>query len=509
MSYVDSSGSGAGVHVSEQLRRLREGARPRVLDLFAGCGGLSLGFQRAGYEVVGGVEWSVEAARTHAENFFKESDSDTRERHARPHDITDLAPERFLRDVLGSEDRFGKVDVVAGGPPCQAFARVGRAKLREIGKHPQAFLQDRRAHLYLDFLEYVDFFEPLGVLMENVPDIMNFGGQNVADEIAGSLEELGYTCRYSILNAVHYGVPEMRQRFFLLAVRSELGVVPTFPEPTRRWDLPSGYENARSVALSAIRPSLFDERPTSAYVEPPPAPGGLPVAVSAREAMQDLPAITDHLRGGLAKGARKFDSLACYRTDIEPSAFAMQMRCWRGFESELGVYDHVIRSLPRDYKLFARMKPGDQYPEAYALAMSMLAEEVANVEARTGRLLGHEDPEYLRLHREIVPPYDPGKFPNKWRKMEEAEPARTLTAHIGKDTYSHIHYDSQQARTISVREAARLQSFPDGFRFSGAMNAAFRQIGNAVPPLLAYALANRLRELMMAGAPETNAAGER
>src|SRR5207248_3270401 len=93
------------------------------------------------------------------------------------------------------------------------------------------------------------------------------------------------------------------------------------------------------------------------------------------------------------------------------------------------------------------------------------------------------------LRASIVPPYDPGKFPNKWRKMEPDLPARTLMAHLGKDSYSHIHYDSEQARTISVREAARLQSFPDGFLFAGTMNPAFRQIGNAVPPLLAKAIA--------------------
>ncbi len=82
----------------------------------------------------------------------------------------------------------------------------------------------------------------------------------------------------------------------------------------------------------------------------------------------------------------------------------------------------------------------------------------------------------------MVPPYDPTKFPNKWRKLERDFPSRTLLAHLSHDTYSHIHYDSEQARTISVREAARLQSFPDGFEFCGAMNAAFGQIGNAVPP---------------------------
>ena len=82
--------------------------------------------------------------------------------------------------------------------------------------------------------------------------------------------------------------------------------------------------------------------------------------------------------------------------------------------------------------------------------------------------------------------------------MEADIPARTITAHLGKDTYSHIHYDSDQARTISVREAARLQSFPDGFRFCGAMNDGFKQIGNSVPPLMAYAIASALRTQLKA-----------
>src|SRR5204863_2723877 len=99
----------------------------------------------------------------------------------------------------------------------------------------------------------------------------------------------------------------------------------------------------------------------------------------------------------------------------------------------------------------------------------------------------------------FVPPYDVGKFPNKWRKMEPDLPARTLMAHLGKDSYSHIHYDSAQARTISVREAARLQSFPDGFTFCGTMNPAFRQIGNAVPPLMAKALATEMMKTLCTG----------
>src|SRR6185437_2858734 len=161
--------------------------------------------------------------------------------------------------------------------------------------------------------------------------------------------------------------------------------------------------------------------------------------------------------------------------------------------SPKGIRDHVIRSLPRDYKIFRRMNPGDQYPEAYRHA-SDLFEERLKLEARNGKAIPPRTKRYEELRSEFVPPYDHTKFPNKWRKMEADLPARTLMAHMGKDSYSHIHYDSEQARTISVREAARLQSFPDGFQFCGTMNPAFRQIGNAVPPLMARALA----ETMMA-----------
>src|SRR3954454_24514142 len=121
----------------------------------------------------------------------------------------------------------------------------------------------------------------------------------------------------------------------------------------------------------------------------------------------------------------------------------------------------------------------------------MLNERIATLRA-SGTVIREGSAEYERLKDSIVPPYDAAKFPNKWRKMEADQPARTLMAHLGKDSYSHIHYDSEQARTISVREAARLQSFPDGFVFEGTMNPALRQIGNAVPPLMAKAIAEEI-----------------
>ena len=166
------------------------------------------------------------------------------------------------------------------------------------------------------------------------------------------------------------------------------------------------------------------------------------------------------------------------------------MKEWKNFEAKKGVYDHVIRYLPRDYKIFARMQPGDQYPEAFQLAEKMFMERLEKIQEQEGKKLRKGSKRYEDEKKNYIPPYDPGKFPNKWRKMEADKPARTLMAHLGKDGYSHIHYDSNQARTISVREAARLQSFPDGFKFQGPMNPAFKQIGNAVPPLMAKAIAS-------------------
>jgi DNA (cytosine-5)-methyltransferase 1 len=169
------------------------------------------------------------------------------------------------------------------------------------------------------------------------------------------------------------------------------------------------------------------------------------------------------------------------------------MRNWNGFDNDVGIYDHVIRHLPRDYQIFERMNPGDEYPAAHKVAMTIFDERLRAL-ARRGTAPKPGSAAYNELKKTIVPPYDPTKFANKWRKLDAREPSRTITAHIGKDSYSHIHYADDQARTISVREAARLQSFPDGFRFAGTLDPALKQIGNSVPPLFAAALAEAINQ---------------
>ncbi|HXH37142.1 MAG TPA: DNA cytosine methyltransferase [Thermoanaerobaculia bacterium] len=479
---------------NRKLRRLRSGAQPRVLDLFSGCGGISLGFHSAGFEIASSVELDPLAAASHHLNFH--GSAPVAARLAK--DITTIDAGELVAEFAPAARVEEAIDVIVGGPPCQAFARVGRAKLREVRDHPRAFKQDPRGNLYLRYLAYVEELQPVAILMENVPDVINYGGHNIAEETCEALASMGYVSRYTLLNTVYYGVPQSRERMFLIAYARELATEVSFPEPTHWFKLPKGYHGSRQVALKHVNGisargqlSLVDSGSTS-YVEPPQPTIGMTPAVTAHEALHDLPEITNHLHHGLPRGARRLNEFVPYRR-VRPSPYEKLMRTWRGFESDSGVYDHTIRSLSeRDFEIFRRMSPGDQYPEAHKIALAIFAEELASLK-RHGPSPSRDSAAYRQLMKLTVPPYDPEKFPNKWRKMAAHEPARTLMAHLGKDTYSHIHYDSRQARTISVREAARLMSFPDGFRFVGTMNPAFRQIGNAVPPLMALALG---REVM-------------
>ena len=168
-----------------------------------------------------------------------------------------------------------------------------------------------------------------------------------------------------------------------------------------------------------------------------------------------------------------------YKTEAQ-NEYQKLMRTWYGKEG-FGVSANAFRRNTRDFPIFERMQQGDNY-----IAATKIAEELFYEEAK---LFGYEkdSEEYISLYNKMVPQYDKEKFENKWKKLDETKPSHTLVAHLGKDTYSHIH--PIEPRGITVREAARLQSFPDDFFFDCSMGDAFKQIGNAVPPLLAYGVA--------------------
>lgn len=467
-----------------KFERLRAGGAPRALELCSGCGGMSLGMEAAGFELLGHVEFDETAAASYALN-FKPPVEARKKAWGQARDMVASDPATLAREIGLQGDLIEQFDVLAAGLPCQAFARIGRSKLRSVTGDDDAYVNDPRAKLYQRFLQYVEAVQPVAILIENVPDILNHGGHNVPEEICQTLEALGYNARYTLLNAAYYGVPQMRERLFLVAIDSSLGFAPGFPEPSHRAKLPSGYESARSVALKHV-PSEG-----SRFGGIPVARAGLPDAISAEAALGDLPRITEHFASPTEMRRRKLTDHLPYSASTGLSAYALKMRAWPGHQTSSASTDgHLVRITPRDFEIFRRMKHGGDYPHARSVAETIFKERLSALVTRPAE----NSAAWKGLWDKYVPPYDPGKFPNKWWKLNPHLPSRTLTAHMGKDTYSHIHWDASQKRTVSVREAARLQSFPDSFRFAGAMNAAFRQIGNAVPPLLAEAVARRLSE---------------
>lgn len=476
-----------------KLRAALERRYFRTADLFAGCGGMTLGFHRAKYRCVVAVEKDDAARASHEANFAVRAPVEGYAAHA---DITVVHSMDAVAHLGRTQpERRDAVDIVIGGPPCQAFSRLGRAALWDIAGRKHAHAEDPRATLYEHFLSYVEDLQPIAFVMENVPEIGRFSGKNVAEEIATAAEkDLGYVTRYALLNAAWYGVPQFRERMFIIGVRREFGLTPSFPPRTHSADIPSGYATARAGARrDGVSPVLA---PCDRYVEhAAEAVGRTRRTPTAGQAFRDLPEIILHLdEHEMQNGGRRTvrDPALVQPYAKRACGYSEQMRNWPDFKSNGGAPGHAIRLTPRDYPIFRRMRPGDMYPQAVAIAEQLLADRIQR-ETRRGVDIRVGSAAWEALRAEIVPPYAMGRFENKFRKMAVDEPARTVPAHLGKDCYSHIHPDSRQARTISIREAARLQSFPDAFELRGGMNAQFTQIGNAVPPLLAHAIASHLR----------------
>jgi len=354
----------------------------------------------------------------------------------------------------------------------QAYARVGRAKLRKVKDHPEAFQLDERGSLYEHYLRFVATLKPVAILMENVPDILNYGGRNIAEEISENLEELGYSVAYTLLNAAAYGVPQTRERFFLMAWHSQVSILPpSFPPPTRHVkEMPVGYKGTRAVAsrLSAENRAILPGfRRSNRYVDVGALPSSdLQGPVTACEAIGAQPRIMGHLDGSIRRGPRRFDSGVPY--DAEPhSEYARLMRTWPGFIAPPLIMDHVMRASPRDYPIFRAMRPGDEYPQAHALAVRAFEQRISALRLE-GTDIQPGSEAFNSIYRSMVPPYDPSKFPNKWRKIDRDEPVRTLMAHLSHDSYMILRTCSglkswfRQLAILPFQETSRMARLTGG-----------------------------------------------
>lgn len=377
--------------------------RLNVLDLFAGGGGFSSGFEKAGYNIIGALELNKKYAETHDAN-FSESKTITG-------DIRDWTPQKFsIETGIKPKD----VGVIIGGPPCQTFSSIGGAKLNSLKGNQVK--KDPRNYLYENFYEYVEYFKPHLFVMENVPTMRTKYKGLLFKNLIKRIEEIGYTPFYDILNSVHYGVPQTRKRLFIVGMRSKTAKY-SFPEKTHY----SPNDNIKD---------------------------GLEEFITVKDAISDLPKIYDGIREHHLPYSKK---------SIE-SRYLSMIRNGRNT-----VGNNICRmSNERAKKVFAHMKQGDIYMD--------LAPEV----------------------RKILP-FREDIFHDRLKRLSNNLPSWTILAHIGMDGYMYIH--PTETRTLSVREAARIQSFDDNFEFIGNMREQYIQVGNSVPPILAKAIAESLLKI--------------
>ncbi len=349
--------------------------KPTVIDLFCGCGGLSKGFEEAGYRVLLGIDHDEAALNTFNQNFGRSGARGV------SIDLFDRQYTKKLRQQLGGH----QVDVIVGGPPCQGFSLTG----------PRNF-DDERNRLYLAVFEAVEALNPKAFLIENVKGMKTLYGGAIKDEIVARFEKAGYVLpEPRILCSADYGVPQVRERLFFVGIRKDLMPF-DYPKPTHD---PKRY-------------------------------------VTCEQAIGDLPS----LDLDLGQEQSPYTS---------PAASAYQKRMRR--KSKGLLLNHVATRHTELVKSVIRLVP-----------------EGGN----------HKD-----LPAGVG---DSRKFNEAWTRYHSQRPSRTI------DTGHRNHFHYKFDRVPTVRENARLQSFPDDFQFMGTKTQQNRQVGNAVPPMLAEAIAREI-----------------
>lgn len=389
------------------------------IDLFAGCGGLSEGFYRVGFKALAHIEinhWACETLRARMCYYgYKNIDKEVIE-----HDIT--AP-----DIINKIDEAvaGRtVDVIIGGPPCQAYSTAGRVR---DGK---GMATDPRNFLFEKYVEILEYYSPKFFVFENVTGVLSakVNGNHIFPRI---IQALGN--KYDVIsdptvlihNTADYGVPQMRKRVIIMGVRKDID----------KTSVTKLYNDVIKTHWNSETP--LEERE------------GRKKFVDVKQAIGDLPAVEP----GNDASTENFD----YPCD---NAFLRRI-------GKKGVYplmDHIAR-------------------RHNALDRERFTVMIHN--HWTFGQLRKNMPQYEHEHARV---FD-NSYVVQWWDM----PSKTILAHIHKDGFQFIHPDEKQARSFTVREAARIQSFPDDFVFAGSRGEKYKQIGNAVPPLFAEALAKSVK----------------
>jgi len=436
---------------------------PKAIDLFAGPGGLSLGLKEAGFNIIAAVEMDADAGATYRHNIGK---------HTEIEDITKFTPKQLRRNLeeKGVLELGETLSLLAGGPPCPGFSLIGRSKIMDLIKKGEygdskdarhGFIDDPRNHLFLEFVKYVKEFKPDYFIMENVSGMSSY--QIDDDPVVEVIKKkfTGYTVNERILCASDYGVPQNRKRIIFMGYKK--GVNPCdFPLPT--------HKSRHLIALDAIR-DMVDVIPTKDGV--------------VRVKDTSINSAGSRFRKRMRKWTctRPDGTIIASRKGIKTSHWTRSVN-----DRDVVLFPFIKSGSPavsRGNLAHPASEPrqiyGDIYPEMWN---SHLVPAFKKDGLRAWKRDGRHHVKNKDGKRWLM--YPAKGFKDKMRRIRWDRPAPTIVAHLAKDGYMFIHPFTD--RTITVREAARFQSFPDSFEFLGSMASQFRQVGNAVPPILAEVL---------------------
>ena len=475
-------------------------SKRKYIDLFCGAGGLSLGLSKAGFNLLYANDIDLNSINT-----FKHNLSLMHPKFSKKNiihgDITklykELGTKRIYRKKIGLKTvttnkeiklydidnilttkevktikNVNNLDILCGGPPCQGFSMIGRAKRGTIEQRAIGFINDTRNYLFKYFLKFADKYKPKIILIENVKGLDS--ASNYRDLILKSISNCGnnYISDSCVLQAHQFGIPQNRERLFFIGIRKDI---------SKKYNITPGkifrdiMQRGKQIKTILLKDAIYD----LPQIKNNPKPNNY--TTNSEISFSDKNSFGMNI------------SDISYNELIESSnTYIQHINKIRGkIILPNNLYNHKSRyHNKRDKYIYMNLQEGKylNHPD--------------NFLALNGDKINFSGVDYVRTKNKNGNKISTG-FSDKYFKLNSSSISKTIIAHLETDGNSYVHPPIKTnkskldyARSITPREAARIQSFPDWYFFTGSLRNQFRQIGNAVPPLLSYEIGKIIKKYL-------------